>query len=289
MKQNRWIWILGILILGMSVQTCGRKKGPTKEKVERVVPVRVGFADSGTVVKTLPIPAILKARPQTPVMPDVPGKFVEFTVKEGERVRKDQVIAYLDRSLPGVPYAPAEVRAPVAGRVHLTVLDPGSRVSPERPLAFILGDEYEAVVDAPERYAGHVRTGDRTFALVQGDTLWGTVAWVGRMIDPRTRTFQVRVRFRQGAAVTPGQSVEVWLPVAHAEGLRLPRQVVMLYPEPHVFLVQNGRAHKRRVQVGLRGDRYIEILDGLTPGDSVIVVGNRVVREGDRVKVEQTS
>ncbi len=289
MKRRNWMVILLGTGLLMGAGACKKRGTQTRATIERVVPVRVGFADSGGVVKTLPIPAILKAKPQTPVMPDVPGKFVEFTVREGEQVRKDQVIAYLDRSLPGVPFSPAEVRAPVAGRVHLTVLDPGTRISPERPLAFILGHRLEAVVEAPERYAGHVRVGDQTFALTQGDTLWGTVTWVGQMIDPRSRTFQVRVAFRPTARVTPGQSVEVWLPVAHAEGLRLPRQVVLLYPEPHVFLVRDGRAHKRRVQVGLRGDRYIQILKGLSPNDSVIVVGNRVVREGDRVKVERTS
>ncbi|MCF6191930.1 MAG: hypothetical protein L3J76_02185, partial [Candidatus Hydrothermae bacterium] len=55
MKQNRWIWILGILILGMGVQTCGRKKGPAQQKVERVVPVRVGIFRPGerVPVKTL--------------------------------------------------------------------------------------------------------------------------------------------------------------------------------------------------------------------------------------------
>lgn len=286
--QKRW-WIGGLpLILG-GLMACSRSNNIPQQQEERIIPVRLTFADSGTVLKTLPFPTTIKATPQTPVHPDVSGKFIRFTVQEGDYVEKGQTIAYLDRSLPGVPYKPVAVRAPVAGQIHRKVVDPGTFVPVEYPIAVILGAQRESIVEIPEGYVGRIPPRASVYALLpNGDTLQGRITWIGTMVDAQTRTFSIRIRW-ENTTLPPGVTVEAWVPVAHAQGLRLPRTVVLMFPRPHVFVIQNGRVQKRLVTVGLRGDRFIQVLDGIAPSDSVISIGNRVVRVGDRVTVERTT
>lgn len=51
-----------------------------------------------------------------------------------------------------------------------------------------------------------------------------------------------------------------------------------------VFVLENGRARLRQVQIGERGGRYAQVLDGLTPGATVIIHPPRELEEGDRVR-----
>jgi membrane fusion protein (multidrug efflux system) len=54
-----------------------------------------------------------------------------------------------------------------------------------------------------------------------------------------------------------------------------------------VFIVDDGRAVRRRVQRGESYDGRIEIVSGLAPGDSVIVAGNAELRDGTTVRLSQ--
>ena len=52
-----------------------------------------------------------------------------------------------------------------------------------------------------------------------------------------------------------------------------------------VFAVENGLAKLKEVKTGINSDGRIEILKGLKNSDTVIVVGQNVVRDGQKVKI----
>src|SRR5690606_35171702 len=47
-----------------------------------------------------------------------------------------------------------------------------------------------------------------------------------------------------------------------------------------VFMVEDGKAVRRDIRTGLTSDGRVEVLAGLEPGDTVVVVGGNVLREG---------
>lgn len=53
---------------------------------------------------------------------------------------------------------------------------------------------------------------------------------------------------------------------------------------PWVMLVADGRALKRRVTLGVRGDKRVEILEGLVDGDLVLRATGNTITEGARVR-----
>jgi len=50
------------------------------------------------------------------------------------------------------------------------------------------------------------------------------------------------------------------------------------------FIVVDGRAVRREVETGVVSEGRIEIVSGLAPGESVVVVGNHNLRDGARVR-----
>lgn len=55
--------------------------------------------------------------------------------------------------------------------------------------------------------------------------------------------------------------------------------------EPWVMVVENGRAQRRMVKLGVRGDARVEILDGLREGDFVLPATGFEVEEGKRIRL----
>lgn len=56
-----------------------------------------------------------------------------------------------------------------------------------------------------------------------------------------------------------------------------------------VFVITNGRARFRPTRVGVRAESGIEVLDGLSGGEAVIVQRVKPIADGDRVRVTSSS
>ena len=72
----------------------------------------------------------------------------------------------------------------------------------------------------------------------------------------------------------------------HADALALPANAIhdVASADPWVLQVKAGRAIRRPVKVGLRGEGAVEILSGLEPGDLVVPADNTSVKPGRRVR-----
>ena len=51
-----------------------------------------------------------------------------------------------------------------------------------------------------------------------------------------------------------------------------------------VWAVEAGRAHRRTVKLGAQGDEYVQVLEGVKPGERIVTHGADRVRESQRVK-----
>jgi multidrug efflux pump subunit AcrA (membrane-fusion protein) len=54
-----------------------------------------------------------------------------------------------------------------------------------------------------------------------------------------------------------------------------------------VYLLDRGKATERAVRVGTEADGRVEILEGLAGGESVVVRGVEVLKDGQRVRVKK--
>jgi membrane fusion protein (multidrug efflux system) len=194
-----------------------------------------------------------------------------------------------------VTLAKTEIRAPFRARAGLRRVSEGAWITPETPLT-TLQDTSRIKIDfsLPERYAGAVRIGQPfTFEITgRAERFEGTVVAIEPAIDAPTRSLVVRgVTENPSGTLLPGAfaAVEVAI-VQPAEGLLVPAEAVVPSATGHaVYLLRDGRAELREVEIGLRTREALEIRRGLAPGDTVLTSNLLRLRPGARVEVGATT
>jgi membrane fusion protein (multidrug efflux system) len=124
-----------------------------------------------------------------------------------------------------------------------------------------------------------------------GRTFSGSVTGIDSRIDPATRSVTVRaVVPNPERLLKPGLLMRVDLLKNEREVLVVPEEA--LTPsgrEMHVMVVDRSQspavADRRNIAVGARKPGKVEVLDGLAPGELVVVHGALKVRPGQPVRV----
>jgi membrane fusion protein, heavy metal efflux system len=179
------------------------------------------------------------------------------------------------------------LRAPIAGTVLERLAVQGQTADPSRPL-FRIGDlsRLWLVVQAAERDAVRVRTGavaEISLAALPGEPLRATVEWVGREVDPHSRTVPVRLVLpNQDGRLKPGMFATAWIGTGAAgdKVVAVPAASLQRMDDRWVvFLPQSaGRFEVRPVGRGRDLGGEVAILSGLAPGERVVVEGSFVLR-----------
>ena len=275
MDAKKFLFI--VVLMGLSLSCRGKSKVVRENQKEKVVPVQVTTPFRGTIEKRITLTGVIMAEPLTPVLPDVPGKFLRYTVSEGQYVKKGQTIALLDRKMPGMEYREYPVEAPTSGRVHLLNVSRGQMVSPQTPIAQIYGKPYVKLM-VPGIYSGKITRRQK----VKVENREGIVYYVSSIADPRSSAFEVRAWINGPI----GKTVDVSIVVSRSENaLLIPTSAVVGVETRSVFVVKDGIAHRRVVKIGISNEDYTEILEGLSESDTVAVLGARNLIDGMKVRV----
>lgn len=182
-----------------------------------------------------------------------------------------------------------EVRAPFEGVVGLRAISLGSYLTPQTVITTVQDlDPIKIDVTAAERYAGRIHLGTDIHFTVAGvdHTFTGRVYALEQRIDTTTRTVLVRARAANpGNRLMPGAFAKVRVTLdASDDALMVPSTALVPgLAATTVFVVENGVAAERKVRTGTRTARDIEILEGLAPGDRLIISGIQSVRQGTPV------
>jgi len=120
-----------------------------------------------------------------------------------------------------------------------------------------------------------------------GKTLPGKVAYVYPYLEGDTRTAKVRVELDNHEGVLkPDMYAHVHLNIDLGKRLVVPEGAVLYAGESRVVFIDlgNGRLQPRKIKTGLRNADYIEVLEGLSPGDPVVTSGNFLIAAESKLK-----
>ncbi len=184
------------------------------------------------------------------------------------------------------------IKAPMDGALSALDAEVGQSKAPGGVLGQVnSADRFKLMAQVDEFYLGRVNLGQETLFSVNGENFKAQVAKVYPQVT--NGTFKVDFHF-VGTAPTGihvGQAIDLKVELGGAsEALMLPNGP--FYQDTGgnwVFLVTpDGRsAVKRNVRMGRRNPQFVEILDGLSPGEKVIVSGYQAYQKMDRVNFEQ--
>ncbi len=188
-----------------------------------------------------------------------------------------------------------EIRAPFDGKVGLKYVSDGSYISPTTRIASLQNiDPVKIDFSIPERYYNHVQTGDTIVFNVQTaeQSFKGNIYAIEPAIDRDARSVQLRARSdNKDALLLPGSFADIEL-ILESSDNALTVPTIALVPElggQYVYLYRNGEAVKQEVRTGIRSESQVEILEGISPGDSVLTTGLLQVREGMPIEISGTN
>lgn len=187
----------------------------------------------------------------------------------------------------------ATVRAPVTGVVLEKRVEAGDAVGQQTPL-FTLGEVSTMVVRVPvsELDVVALQQGDRVSVMLDaypGRTLTGRIRRVFPSADPATRLVPVEVALDgEGAALArPGFLARVRFALGAREGVLLVPASALVggSGSDAVFVVSDGTAVRRTIETGITWEGKVEVVSGLSAGETVVVTGANEVRDGTAVRV----
>lgn len=209
-----------------------------------------------------------------------------------EQARTELAMLNSDIDLVKSNIALTELHAPFDGVIGLRNVSEGAYASPSVVVAKLTKIQ-PLKIDffVPERYASQIKPGTPLSFTVEGNnqTYNASVYATESQVDLSTHTFSVRARYPNTAGrLLPGRFVSVTIQLHDIKNaIAIPTQSVV--PEmgvDKVFLYKSGKAHAVAIKTALRTESQIQVVEGLTPGDTLITSGTLQLREGLPVKLD---
>ncbi|MDR2446137.1 MAG: efflux RND transporter periplasmic adaptor subunit [Treponema sp.] len=233
------------------------------------------------------------------VYSDVAGKVTRLYVSVGSRVSRNQAIAAVDPSKPGMTYVPGIARAPIAGTVVALPAQIGMTVAQSVPLARIAaGGALETRVYVAERFISKIALNQSCEILLDaypGEAFKGSVAEISPTVDPTSRTMEVKINVSDsGSRLKAGMFAKVRIITEKKDNIvKIPATaLVSRFGEDYVFTTTTDPedpafliAKKTIVKPGILVDNALEIQEGLAPGQEIVVKGQSMLNDGSRVNV----
>ncbi|MEP6688162.1 MAG: efflux RND transporter periplasmic adaptor subunit [Gemmatimonadales bacterium] len=190
------------------------------------------------------------------------------------------------------------VRAPFAGAVGQRFVSLGDYVTTDTKLVSLQTvSPQRAVFQVPERYAQQLKVGQQvTFrvAALRGEEFAGRVDFVDPSVQLPGRTITVKALVpNPKRQLQPGMFIEVRLATAvRPQAVVVPEDaIIALQGSNYVWVVVNGKATRRQVDIGVRTPGFVEARSGVATGEQVVVGGQERLGEGTPVSpkvVERT-
>jgi membrane fusion protein (multidrug efflux system) len=182
------------------------------------------------------------------------------------------------------------IRAPFSGVIGLRQVSPGAFVTPTTVIA-TLQQTQQVKIDftLPDMYASAIKIGATVEVELDAESKErGKAIIVATEPGANTDTRNLKVRaLLQGAKINPGAFAKVFIDAGkQRSSVRVPANCII--PDDRnnqVILVKNGLATFVNIKTGVREANRVEVLNGINPGDSVIVTGVLFARPKSKVKV----
>lgn len=153
-------------------------------------------------------------------------------------------------------------------------------------------DPIKIEFSVPSRYSGLVKQGSKiTFTSeAENKDRNATVYAIEPQIDPVTRTLTARAETSNpNNELIPGQFIRINLSLENRENaILIPTTAIMPKADGHtVFIIKDGKAHLKEVELGARTSNRVEILKGVEEGDTVAIAGVPQLKDRAEVAIKK--
>ncbi|MCK5152745.1 MAG: efflux RND transporter periplasmic adaptor subunit [Spirochaetales bacterium] len=304
-KKRLLLVLISILILVSGCKKTDQSDKNTAEENDEqltVFAVSTTRAVKGEIKDYLQLNGDIAARTTVDTFADTAGKIKNLFVRVGDTVRKNQIIAEIDPSRPGMTFAASPVKASISGTVTKVAVQIGATVAPNIPIVEISKmDELEVILYVAERFISKMSVGLTAVIKTEafpGELFTGRIREISPVVDQNSRTMEIKLNIDNNSSrLKAGMFAEVKIITVEKKGVvKIPAETLInRFGEYYVFVVkkdtestEKGIVERRVVVPGLRIDNQLEIANGLLEGEIVVIRGQTLLEEGLSVKVVST-
>ncbi len=297
------ILLIVIIAAGIATVLLGRgKEGPRRgrpgaeETTETTFAVTVTDAVAGQIRDLLEVNGDVIPDSSVDLYADNSGKLARLYVELGDYVRKNQIIAEVDPSKPGMSYTANPVRAEISGTVTSLPFDIGDTVSTQVPVATVGRlQQLQVRTFIPERFISRINLGMKAelrFEAYPGEEFMAVVSELSPVVDELSRTMEIKMNLPdESRKIKAGMYAKISLITEVKDNIvRIPSDCIMeRFGETFVFVLdEKDIAVKRNVSEGIRIGGVSEIISGLQAGETIIYQGQTLLDDGAAVKIVRT-
>ena len=135
---------------------------------------------------------------------------------------------------------------------------------------------------------GFFKKGAKATIELNGEKLVGEVSLIPLAANPTTRFFPVEVTFKnKGQKLLPGMYLTAKLDAREVTGVTVPTEAIVYSNGVNAIWTvdANGKAKRKLVQLGVQTKNDIQITEGLSEGEVVMVEGQNRMNDGDKVLI----
>ena len=198
-----------------------------------------------------------------------------------------------EQNILDIQISKSKIRAPFSGVIGLRQVSQGAYITPNDIIVDLKQiSPIKLEFEVPERYLTQVREGQTLgFTIVGSDRIFtARVYAIDTEISPLTRTFKVRASAQNPDNILkPGQFAKVSLVTGTKnDAILVPTDAVIpVLDGKQVYMVRKGRVIAQRVITNDRSSDMVEIVEGLTIGDTVAVGGLLALSDGVAIRINE--
>jgi len=196
-----------------------------------------------------------------------------------------------DIELYNVMIRKTEVRAPFDGTIGLRNISIGAIVTPATALATIRADrKLKLDFSVPSKYSSEINVGTKLKFTIQGkdEQYDATVMASEKGIESVTNNLKVRaVITSKSGSLLSGEFASIELRLKENDNaLMIPSQAIIPQElNKQVIIMKKGKAEFITVKTGIRKESTVEVLEGITAGDTLITTGILFIKPGSALKL----
>ena len=222
----------------------------------------------------------------------VSQKFYDTALSEAEAARAKEAEKNAAAKDAAIRLGWTHVKAPASGMISKNLVNPGALVSSESTLlnTVTAPDDLRVAFSASERTLDGARITKENRVFVtdeRGNHHDARIDFIAPDVSTSSGTRLMRVKVLDKTDVSPGDFLRVTLMTEVRKGVyRLPQKLIRQLPDGSygVFVMLDGKAHERIVEVDRWDGPDWIVRKGLEPGDRIITTQLVRVREGTLVK-----
>lgn len=183
------------------------------------------------------------------------------------------------------------VLAPMDGVISERLVSAGEYVKIGASLCKIVdANPLKLAFTLPEKNTGEIKIGQKVQVATRvyaGEIFEGEIYFINPKVETETRTIEVKAWVdNSDFKLRPGYFVDVKVLLVKQRSLVLPESAVLVREGKVVVMaVVDGAISYKQVEPGVRFSGKVEILEGITPNDSIVVSGRSEITEGTKVTV----